>query len=242
MALASAGDEVAERSLRSLQVSPPYLVDSPPISVILPTLNEEEYLGNWLKSIRNQTLWADEILVVDYMSNDRTRDIAGVWGCRVIQTDKPGVGNARDLGAKYAVNDLLFFADADAVYEHRLLEECARNIEEGWDVVYVPGAYYDTQNPIVQAGRVFNRFLGGITLLSGYATMVTRDAWEAVGGWELPVGEEMYFGVKLRDGGFNILKRRDLACACSGRLWWGESRANRGEKFLEKSNLELEQF
>ena len=48
------------------------LTDKPPISVIVPVLNEELNLPACLKSVE----WADEIFVVDSGSDDQTIAIA----------------------------------------------------------------------------------------------------------------------------------------------------------------------
>ena len=48
------------------------------ISVIIPTLNAEKELPGLLKALREQSLPADEILVVDSESTDRTVSVAAV--------------------------------------------------------------------------------------------------------------------------------------------------------------------
>ena len=53
----------------------------PPLTVIVPTYNEEATLGDCLASVR----FADEILVVDSFSTDATVRIAREAGARVLQ-------------------------------------------------------------------------------------------------------------------------------------------------------------
>jgi glycosyltransferase involved in cell wall biosynthesis len=50
------------------------------LSVAIVALNEEANLGRVLESVR----WADEIVVVDSGSTDRTCDIAREYGARVV--------------------------------------------------------------------------------------------------------------------------------------------------------------
>ena len=52
----------------------------PPLSVLVPTLNEERNLAACLASVA----WADELVVVDSRSSDRTVDIAEAAGARVL--------------------------------------------------------------------------------------------------------------------------------------------------------------
>lgn len=52
-----------------------------PLSVVIPTRNEERNLPACLASVA----WADDIVVFDSMSDDRTVEIAGAAGARVVQ-------------------------------------------------------------------------------------------------------------------------------------------------------------
>lgn len=57
-----------------------------PVSVIVPTKNEEQNIKDCLESL----YWADEIIVVDSFSEDRTEDFAKKMGAEVIQFDYDG--------------------------------------------------------------------------------------------------------------------------------------------------------
>ena len=50
--------------------------DSPFVSVIIPARNEEERIGNLLRSLEHQSYSPMEVLVVDDESNDRTAKVA----------------------------------------------------------------------------------------------------------------------------------------------------------------------
>lgn len=91
-------------------------VASTDISVIVPTLNEEEYLPRCLKSLMKQTYDGQfEILVVDGGSKDRTVEIARNYADGVMTVPRAPVGAARNLGARKASGDILAFIDADTV-------------------------------------------------------------------------------------------------------------------------------
>src|SRR5438105_12216341 len=61
---------------------------SGPVSVIVPVLNEELNIRAALAGLQ----WADEIWVVDSHSNDRTAEIAGECGAKLVQFDYSGYG------------------------------------------------------------------------------------------------------------------------------------------------------
>lgn len=82
------------------------------ITVIIPTLNEEEhiaYVVNFAKSQPNVT----EVIVVDDKSQDETARIALENGARVITSTKLGKGVSMKEGIQCAANDIVAFLDGD---------------------------------------------------------------------------------------------------------------------------------
>ncbi len=80
------------------------------ISVVLITLNEERNLPRALESVRGL---ADEVVVVDSRSTDRTREIAMAAGARVIAHDWEGYSGQKIFAAAEAANDWVLSLDAD---------------------------------------------------------------------------------------------------------------------------------
>jgi len=64
----------------------------PYVSVIIAALNEEEAIGKVINDVPRQI--ADEIIVVDNGSTDRTAEVAAVAGARVVTEPQPGYGRA----------------------------------------------------------------------------------------------------------------------------------------------------
>jgi len=79
------------------------------ISAVIITHNEEENIEEAIRSLD----WADEVLVVDSESSDRTCDIARSLGARVITNPWPGFSDQKQLGVDHAANDWIFSLDAD---------------------------------------------------------------------------------------------------------------------------------
>ena len=92
------------------------------ISIIIPARNEEKNLGRLLHSLKNQTLKADEIIVVDDHSEDLTAEIGREAGCIVISSKElpegwTGKPWACWQGAHKATGDIFAFLDADTFLE-----------------------------------------------------------------------------------------------------------------------------
>lgn len=92
------------------------------ITATVITLNEEENIAAALESLN----WADEIVVVDAESTDRTVEIAGRFTDRVVVRPWTGYSNQKNFAADQASNDWIFSLDAD----ERLSPELKREISE----------------------------------------------------------------------------------------------------------------
>lgn len=94
------------------------------ISVVLATFNEEKNLKECLESIRQL---ADEIIVVDGGSTDKTVEIAKKYDARVIVTDNPPIFHINKQKAiEASTGDWILQLDAD----ERVTPELAREIKE----------------------------------------------------------------------------------------------------------------
>jgi len=98
------------------------------LSIIIPTLNEEDYLSLLLNSIKAQDFSDYEIIVADAGSTDKTLAIAQKYGCAVVPGGLPGP--ARNHGAKIAKGDLLFFLDADTTLPESFLTKALQEFSE----------------------------------------------------------------------------------------------------------------
>ncbi len=98
------------------------------LSIIIPTLNEEDYLPHLLNSLSNQTFQDFEIIVADVNSQDKTRKIALNGGCRVVKGGLPGHG--RNNGAKIAQGEWYLFLDADVILPPSFLEIAMTEIQD----------------------------------------------------------------------------------------------------------------
>jgi dolichol-phosphate mannosyltransferase len=83
-------------------------------SIVVPALNEEETIGEILLALRDM---ADDLLVVDGHSSDRTVAIAQEYGARVIQDNGLGKGDAVRVGLANTRCPITVFIDADGSHD-----------------------------------------------------------------------------------------------------------------------------
>jgi glycosyltransferase involved in cell wall biosynthesis len=92
----------------------------PRLSLIVISKNEEAAIARCLRSAN----FADEIVVVDHASTDRTAEIARAQGARVIVTpDWPGFGPQKNRALQAATGDWVLSLDADEWIEPALAAE-----------------------------------------------------------------------------------------------------------------------
>ncbi len=109
------------------------------ISIIVPCRNEERFIGICLESILNQDYPKDklEILVVDGMSKDRTREIVrnfqfpiSNFQIRLIDNPRVITPAAMNIGIRAAKGEVIIKMDAHSVYEKDYISNCVRHLEE----------------------------------------------------------------------------------------------------------------
>ena len=84
------------------------------LTVVIPTLNEERSIRRIISECQ---LYADEILVIDGGSKDKTVSIARDLGAEVITDSGRGKGRALRDSIKYINGDIAVFIDADGSHD-----------------------------------------------------------------------------------------------------------------------------
>jgi (heptosyl)LPS beta-1,4-glucosyltransferase len=136
------------------------------LSVVIITKNEEHNIRDCLQSVS----WADEILVVDAESEDRTKELAGEFTPHVFVRPWSGFGAQKNFGIGQAGSDWILILDADERVSREIKEEIQdliRSWVEGDPVAFeIPrrnifygkwvrwgGAYPDCQIRLFRKGK-----------------------------------------------------------------------------------------
>jgi len=84
------------------------------VTVVIPAKNEAETLAKVIEDVRR---YADDLLVVDGHSADRTAEVARAAGARVVLDGGKGKGDAVRTAMREATGEILVFVDADLSHE-----------------------------------------------------------------------------------------------------------------------------
>ncbi len=93
------------------------------LSAVIITLNEERNIGRCIESLKSV---ADEILVVDSISTDRTKAICESYGVRFVEQKFLGYVEQKNFALKLASFDHVLSLDADEALDERLQQEILR--------------------------------------------------------------------------------------------------------------------
>ncbi len=145
------------------------------VSLVLPTLNEEETIGPIVRRAMREMVGRvpllDEVLVIDSASTDRTCEIAEAEGARVVQHPDVlprygsfvGKGEALWKSVYEATGDIIVWADTDVKNWHpRMVYGTLGPLLHEPRLQYVKGYY---QRPIVEGGVLTEGGGGRVTEL-----------------------------------------------------------------------------
>jgi glycosyltransferase involved in cell wall biosynthesis len=101
----------------------------PKLSIIVSTYNEENNINECLESVK----WADEIIVIDSSSKDKTAEIAKTFTDKVFVSETKSFSEKKNFGIDKASGDWIFWIDADERVTGPLKEEILQIIS-GTDI------------------------------------------------------------------------------------------------------------
>lgn len=184
------------------------------ISVIIPTLNEEKYIGNILSDLTHQIYPNFEIIVVDGHSTDTTNTVIKKYKDVTLFHTKANVAHQRNTGAHKATGDLLIFLDADVRIKPNFLSNISNEFSNQTLSVACP-IYFPIENHLssIFLYTFFNCIFFVVQKLkpsgAGSCIVVTKKAYYKIGGFdERFTYDDMHFISRSKKAcNFKILKQ-----------------------------------
>lgn len=210
----------------------------PVISIIIPCLNEEDYLGTLLKQLASQRDAPDfEVIVADSKSDDNTltvaQQFAGRLPIKALELKKRGVSLARNNGAKEARGQWLLFLDADV----RLPKE--RFLYQLFEVTREYNAQYATTHIRADSRHPFDRifywsssrffqktFRQNEPRMTGAVMLIKRWLHQEVDGFDetQSAGEDVAYSEKIAQKSKEGIFIDSLQVICSARRFKQDGR------------------
>lgn len=176
------------------------------LSIIIPALNEENYLPLLLQSIAEQNFHGKlQVIVVDGQSEDNTVRVAKRFQNKIpdleIITVKRGIGYQRNKGAEKAKYEYLLFLDADMLLPKALLNALSKKVKDANSIATV--ALLPTGKNILDyvvilmmyPAFLFVMYFQEISTPGGF-TLTTKEIHQKINGFPegLIMGEDIEYG------------------------------------------------
>jgi len=188
----------------------------PIVSVIIVALNEEAAIGEVVRKVPRDI--ADEIIVVDNGSTDRTAEVAAAAGARVVTEPKHGYGRAFQAGLRSISPDceIVVFLDGDGSDYPEMMNRLVEPIIEGThDFVVSSRTRGRRERGSMNWHQVFAGYMIGFFLRLLYGVHSTdmgpfrairRDALESLGMREETYGWPLEMQMRAARAGLRILE------------------------------------
>ena len=115
---------------------------APYLSIIIPTLNEENYLPFLLDDLNKQKNKDFEVIIVDSSPNEKTKDSAynkaREYHFSYHRSDRQNVGYQKNKGSKQAQGEYLVFLDADSRVDTGFTHSLSRTVKDYPGLAYRP--------------------------------------------------------------------------------------------------------
>jgi glycosyltransferase involved in cell wall biosynthesis len=195
----------------------PALGTHPSISIVIPVRDGAAVLRRCLAALLSAQPAATELIVVADACTDESAGVAREFGARVIELPV-GVGpaRARNVGARAAVGDIVFFVDADVSIRPDALARVTAAFEEDAELAAIFGSYDDTPaepNFLSQYKNLLHHFVhqsgreDASTFWAGCGAL-RRNVFLEIGGFDesfrRPSIEDIELGYRLRRAGRRI--------------------------------------
>jgi GT2 family glycosyltransferase len=191
--------------------------------VIIPVHNGGGKFRKCLQSLAASFFAPEEIIVVSDGDTDGSWRMAGEFGAQVVKIPTPGgPARARNLGARTAKADILFFFDADVTIPPDAISRIVAAFQSNPDMAALFGSYDDEpfeRNFLSQYKNLLHHYVHqtaneeASTFWSGCGA-IRRDVFLAMGGFDEEYGrpsiEDIDLGYRLRKAGHQIRLLKDL--------------------------------
>lgn len=156
------------------------------ISIIIPTLNEEDQIVNLLNALKEKESadgYIHEIIVADGGSSDGTAGLAKHAGARVIQCSDKGRAKQMNQGADEASGEILYFLHADTFPPKTFDRSIVKAIKSGAGA----GCFqlrFSNKHPLLRFYGWCTRFRSTLVRFGDQSLFVKKEIFSQLGGFD----------------------------------------------------------
>ena len=165
----------------------------PQVSIIIPTYNQADWLGECLESVLDQSFTDWEAIVVNNYSADHTHAVVKGFGearFKLVDFANQGIiAASRNEAARLATGEWLAFLDSDDLWLPNKLERCLAGLKEPTNLICHQALRFNQEGPLGLTKPVHSRQMDyKVMLFEGNCltpttTLVKRDFFWKVGGF-----------------------------------------------------------
>jgi glycosyltransferase involved in cell wall biosynthesis len=191
--------------------------------VVIPAYNASRTLGVCLRSLTASDTQPFEVIVVDDGSTDKTVEMASSFGAKVLSTGgRRGPAKARNLGAREATGEIVFFVDSDICVHPKAISRLVSGFGPGSEADAIIGSYDDSpeqQDVLSMYRNLMHRYVHqhgrtqASTFWSGCGA-IKRNVFLQHHGFDesysRPAIEDIELGYRLTAAGHKVVLDRGL--------------------------------
>ena len=152
------------------------------ISVIIPTLNEDAFIGTLIRYLKFHAAGYIQIIISDGGSIDNTTSAAVREGAEVVSGIKKGRAAQMNYGASFATENILYFVHADCLPPKNFYNKITESIECG----FMLGRFqtkFNSKKRLLKINAFFTRFDWIICNGGDQTLFFKRDIFLQIGGF-----------------------------------------------------------
>ena len=203
-------------------------------TVIILTRNEEGNIKNIIKGVRP---YADEIIVVDGHSKDKTREIAKKEGTNVILDEGTGKGAAERLAVRHAKHEIIVFIDADGSYDPKDIKRIVEPIKKREADLVIGSRMKGGSDELHSDLSQFLRLMGNVVLTLIINYRFNKKLTDCESGFRA-IRRSVFLDIKTNENSFTIEQEVVIKCIKKG-YKISEIASHEYSRKYGKSNLKL---
>jgi len=169
----------------ALENPPEYEVHGELVSVIVPALDEKEYLEQLFTSLQNNNYRNYEVVVCDSSVDEaaaETQELCMANGVKYVWLEKGNVSAARNLAVENSTGDVVMFVDADCVIGQRYIEQMMEGLTSGFKLVHGSDPQYGDDIYSIMTALTSMSFKPEMYTARGM--VMRKDDFWAIGGFD----------------------------------------------------------